>query len=175
MKEIQSRDTFFLVEKLIQNVECTNFYENRTEKNPEIIDVIENNYEIVYHSLFSDITESFFGYIHSLDPSEISTELTPIKFKYYSLQTEKIQEISFYDYYGHLEKFGFEWEDKSLIFKYTVEFSPDKTKIMNNITMGKKQDKFFSSMNLEYRTLYRNRFKLLMLDLILLTTCRTKH
>ena len=175
MKEIQSRDTLFLVEKLIQNVECTNFYENRTEKNPEIIDVIENNYEIVYHSLFSDITESFFGYIHSLDPSEISIELTPIKFKYYSLQTEKIQEISFYDYYGHLEKFGFEWEDKSLIFKYTVEFSPDKTKIMNKITMGKKQDKFFSSMNLEYRTLYRNKFKLLMLDLILLTTCRTKH
>ena len=55
-----------------------------------------------------------------------SADLRPIKFKYYSLQTEKPEEIDFYDYYGSLEKFGFKWEDTNLAFKYTVEFSSDK-------------------------------------------------
>ena len=64
-----------------------------------------------------------------------STELPPIRFKYYSLQTEKMEEISFYDYYGYLENFGFEWEDKSLTSKYTVELH--KTKIIKKISMVK--------------------------------------
>ena len=36
--------------------------------------------------------------------------------------------MDFYDYYGHLEKFGFEWKDTDLAFKYTVEFSSGKKK-----------------------------------------------
>ena len=34
--------------------------------------------------------------------------------------------MEFYDYHGHLEKFGFEWVGSSLAFKYTVELSSDK-------------------------------------------------
>ena len=52
-----------------------------------------------------------------------SADFPPTKFKYYSLQTKKAEEIDFYDYYGHLEKFGFEWKDNNLAFKYTIEFS----------------------------------------------------
>ena len=36
------------------------------------------------------------------------TELRLLKFKYYSLQTKKLEKINFYNHYGHLEKFGFE-------------------------------------------------------------------
>ena len=51
---------------------------------------------------------------------------------------EKTEEINFYDYYGHLEKFGFEWKNvgpavgvsETLEFKYTVELSSDKKKLI---------------------------------------------
>lgn len=46
-----------------------------------------------------------------------------------------MEEISFYDYYGYLENFGFEWEDKSLTSKYTFELN--KTKIIKKISMVK--------------------------------------
>ena len=60
-----------------------------------------------------------------------ATELPPLKFNYYSLHTRKPEEINFYDYYGHLKKFRFEWNIldftvgvcETLEFKYTVEFS----------------------------------------------------
>ena len=39
---------------------------------------------------------------------------------------KKTEEI---DFYGHLKKIGFEWEDTSLTFKYTVEHLSDKKKI----------------------------------------------
>ena len=35
---------------------------------------------------------------------------------------KKTEEIDFDDNYGHLEKFGFEWKDTDLAFKYNVEF-----------------------------------------------------
>ena len=62
---------------------------------------------------------------------QTATELPPLKFKYYSLHTKKPEEINFYDYYGHLERFRFEWNIvdftvgacETLEFKYTVEFS----------------------------------------------------
>ena len=55
-----------------------------------------------------------------------SADFLQIKFKYYSLQTKKTEEIDFCNYYGCLKKFGFEWKDNNLAFKYTIEFSPDK-------------------------------------------------
>ena len=50
------------------------FKDHLAENKPEIIQIIEGNYKVnrrVYQSLFSDIVESFFEYIHSLDPDEI--------------------------------------------------------------------------------------------------------
>ena len=74
LKTIEGRDWQFLIEKLIHNIEFKDYYQNSTEKKLEIIETIESNYKVnrwVYQSLFSGIVESFFEYIHSLDPDEI--------------------------------------------------------------------------------------------------------
>ena len=47
------------------------------------------------------------------------------------------EEIDFYDYYGYLEKFGFELEDTGLNFKCNVKFSSDKKKLIKKMMMGK--------------------------------------
>lgn len=36
----------------------------------------------------------------------------------------------FYNYSEHLKKFQFEWEDENLKFKYSVELSTDKNKLI---------------------------------------------
>ena len=62
-KTIESRDRQFLIEKLIHNIAFKGHYQSSTEKNPKIVETIENNYKVnrrMYQSLFSDITESFF-------------------------------------------------------------------------------------------------------------------
>ena len=74
LKTIEGRDWKFLIEKLIHNIEFKDYYQNSTERKLEIIETIESNYKVnrwVYQSLFSGIVESFFEYIHSLDPDEI--------------------------------------------------------------------------------------------------------
>ena len=82
------------------------------------------------------------------------TKLPPLKFKYFSLQTKKTEEINFYNYHDHLEKFGFEWEivgsavgiSETLEFKYTIAFSPDKKKLVKKIIMSKgMRNTFFIS------------------------------
>ena len=63
-----------MVEKIIHSVEFANPYKNSIEKKPEIIDTVESNYTIirrVYQSLYSDIADTFFEYVYSLDPEEI--------------------------------------------------------------------------------------------------------
>ena len=63
LKTIESRDRQFLIEKLIHNIAFKGHYQSSTEKNPKIVETIENNYKVnrrMYQSLFSDITESFF-------------------------------------------------------------------------------------------------------------------
>ena len=55
LKTIEGRDSLFLTEKLIHNIEFKNHYQNSTEKKSEIIETIENNYKVnssVYQSLF---------------------------------------------------------------------------------------------------------------------------
>ena len=37
--------------------------------------------------------------------------------------------VEFYNYYEHLEKFKFEWENEPLEFKYSVELSTDKSQL----------------------------------------------
>ena len=74
LKTIKSIGRQFLIERLIHNMEFKDYYQNSKEKNPEIIETIENSYKVnrcVYLSLFSDMSESFFEYIHSLSSDEI--------------------------------------------------------------------------------------------------------
>ena len=71
-----------------------------------------------------------------------SADLPPIKFKYYSLQTKKTEKINFYDCYEHLEKFGFDWKDNNLAFKYTVEFSSEKLIIKMTLRKNTRQKNF---------------------------------
>ena len=73
-----------MVEKIINAVEFANPYENSVETKPEIIDTVESNYRImrrVYQSLYSDIADIFFEYVHSLDPDEIQELDQDIKSK----------------------------------------------------------------------------------------------
>ena len=82
MQKIDERNKQVLVEKVIHTVEFANPYENSVEKNPEIIDPVESNYRImrrVYQSLYSDIADIFFKYVHSLDPDEIQEPDQDIK------------------------------------------------------------------------------------------------
>ena len=50
------------------------------------------------------------------------------KLTYYNTTAKKQEEVEFYDYFLHLEKFGFEWQDASIEFKYSVELSTNKKK-----------------------------------------------
>ena len=59
------------------------------------------------------------------------------KLIYYNTTTKKQEELEFYDYSLHLENFGFEWQDASIEFKYSVELSTDKKKLTKKINMGK--------------------------------------
>ena len=45
------------------------------------------------------------------------SEVTNIKYTYYYTTTKTQETVEFYDYFGHLEKFGFKWEDAALEFK----------------------------------------------------------
>ena len=54
-----------------------------------------------------------------------SSKVPNQKLTYYKTTTKK-EEVEFYDYFLHLEKFGFEWQDASTKFKYSIELSTDK-------------------------------------------------
>ena len=46
--------------------------------------------------------------------------------KYYNTTTKKQEKVDFYDYFDHLERFGFEWEEVQLQFKYSIKLCHDK-------------------------------------------------
>ena len=49
---------------------------------------------------------------------------------HFTIKPQKKQEmVEFYNYYEHLEKFKFEWENEPLEFKYSVELSTDKSQL----------------------------------------------
>ena len=62
-------------------------------------------------------------------PFKNRSDVAVKSFKYYDTTTKKQETIDFYDYFDHLERFGFEWEEVQLQFKYSVKLSDDKTKI----------------------------------------------
>ena len=60
--------------KIIHGIEFNNPYKNSIEKNPEIIDAVEKNYNIlrsVYQYLFVDLADAFIEHRHALDADEI--------------------------------------------------------------------------------------------------------
>ena len=74
LKKIEDRNKQFLIEKIIHGIEFINYYENSIEKKTEIIDTLESNYRITrraYQNLYTDITDLYFEYIHSLLPDYI--------------------------------------------------------------------------------------------------------
>ena len=62
LKTIKSIGRQFLIERLIHNMEFKDHYQNSKEKNPEIIETIENSYKVnrcVYLSLFQTCLKAF--------------------------------------------------------------------------------------------------------------------
>ena len=58
-----------------------------------------------------------------------SSKVPNQKLTYYNTTTKKQEEVEFYNYFLHLEKFGLEWQDASIESKYSVELSTDKKKL----------------------------------------------
>ena len=48
-------------------------------------------------------------------------DLPQLKYKYVDFETKKSKELSLYDFVGHFEKFGFEWEHTASGFEYTIK------------------------------------------------------
>ena len=64
-----------------------------------------------------------------------------IKYTFYNTTTKKQEEVEFYNYSLHLEKFVFLWQDTSLEFRYSVVLSTDKKKLIKSINIGKSTSK----------------------------------
>ena len=61
-------------------------------------------------------------------PFKKRSDVAVKSFKYYDTTTKKQETVDFYDYFHHLERFSFEWEEVQLQFKYSVKLSNDKKK-----------------------------------------------
>ena len=70
------------------------------------------------------------------------SEIPPIKLTFYNATTKKQEEVKFYNYMLHLDKYGFGWEDANLELRYSVRFSTDKKK-KKKISMRKTIRKIF--------------------------------
>ena len=67
-----------------------------------------------------------------------------MKLTFYNTTTKNKENVEFCNYIQHLEKYGFVWEHSTLEFKYSVEFSKDKNKLIRKMTMGKTIRKNYS-------------------------------
>ena len=65
-------------------------------------------------------------------------ECPRVKFTYFNTTTENNENIVFYNYYEHLRKFGFEWENDKLDYKYTTKLSKDEKNLIKKMTMSKQ-------------------------------------
>ena len=63
-------------------------------------------------------------------PFKKRSDVAVRSFKDYDTATKKQETVDFYDYFDHLERFGFEWEEVQLHFKYSVKLSDDKKKLI---------------------------------------------
>ena len=74
-------------------------------------------------------------------PSKKRSDVAVKSFKYYDTTTKKQETVDFYDYFHHLERFSFEWEEVQLQFKYSVKLSNDKKKIIKKMSIDKQNRK----------------------------------
>ena len=80
-----------------------------------------------------------------------ATDCPPMKLTFYNTTTKKNEEIEFYNYFQHLQKFGFVWEYLLLDFRYSIELSKDQKKLIRKMTMSKIARKnYLWRTNLEY-------------------------
>ena len=59
-----------------------------------------------------------------------SSEVPTVKYIFYNTTTKKEEEVEFYNYFLHPEKFGFEWIDNQIEFRYSIELSTDEKKLI---------------------------------------------
>ena len=59
------------------------------------------------------------------------TELPKKKLTFFNTNTQKTEDFTFYDYVGHLEKFGYEWNKEG--FKYEIKIRNNK--IIKKLTL----------------------------------------
>ena len=63
------------------------------------------------------------------------TELPKKKLTFFNTNTKKTEDFTFYDYVGHLEKFGYEWNKEG--FKYEIKIK--NKKVIKKLTLEKQQ------------------------------------
>ena len=96
-------------------------------------EIKEPNFDLkIYNTKTSEVIIPF----RKKPPSDIA----PIKLTFYNTTTKE-ENVEFYNYIQHLEKYGFVWEHSALEFKYSVEFSKDKNKLIRKMTMEKPLEK----------------------------------
>ena len=59
-----------------------------------------------------------------------AADCPPIKLTFYNTTTKKNEEIEFYNYFQHLQMFGFVWEHFAISFRHSIELSTDKLKLI---------------------------------------------
>ena len=55
-----------------------------------------------------------------------------IKLVFHNTKTENNEDILFYNYYEHLQKIGFEWENMAIDFKFSLKLSKDEKSFIKN-------------------------------------------
>ena len=98
-------------------------------------EIKEPNFDLkIYNTKTSEVIIPF----QKKPPSDTA----PIKLTFYNTTTKE-ENVEFYNYIQHLKKYGFVWEHSALEFKYSVEFSKDKNKLIRKKTMGKTTRKYY--------------------------------
>ena len=64
---------------------------------------------------------------------KIETELPRKKKVYFHTTTKKSKNLIVYDFFGHFEKFGFEWENARIGFKYSIKKVGQKIQKKKNL------------------------------------------
>ena len=57
---------------------------------------------------------------------------------FYNTKIKRNEDILFYNYYKHLKKFEFEWENTAIYFKFSLNLSMDEKKYIKKMTMSRE-------------------------------------
>ena len=68
-----------------------------------------------------------------VNPETKTVTIPPsIKLVFHNTKTENNEDILFYNYYEHLQKIGFEWENMAIDFKFSLKLSKDEKSFIKN-------------------------------------------